>query len=517
MRYPAFPSQTPLPPQTIIPESPPGTQQFRSFLHQFTNSASVPQPIVPLAMTQSLQTRFIPLSMASAYSLVNRPRPIPGGPARMQPVLAPAPPRQGVDNRPVEGTPLRRLIDMFPHITESQAITALSMCRENFADTAAKLSENPTFGIIQQQMPMFNQPQYTSYPPVAVAPIPTQATTKRTLKAPMQTIQQKYTHMNSQTYVPNTFPYNLAPRPLAPVTPFQGPPPALAQFIQSSPGPTTKKRKLVRGKKTLDSDGDSFSSEEEEEVYERDAVFDAKVLDFLNSASAEEISDIAFTPLEHVNVFVSHRPFGSLEGARTIELPLADEEGDSDVKKKGRRRVVKKGRNIGNRIVDGAEEVLAGYNGVDDLINECEAIGKRVREKLSKWMSSQKESLEDGALTLTSVPSTPSTMTTDPSPAPSDKDQELLSQPSLLAGNVSLKDYQLIGVNWLHLLYKEGLSCILADEMGLGKTCQIIAFLGGLLERNGGQRGKHLVVVPSSTIGTESLDEVDIRKLVEGI
>ena len=168
---------------------------------------------------------------------------------------------------------------------------------------------------------------------------------------------------------------------------------------------------------------------------------------------------------------------------------------------------MKRGRNIGNRIVDGAEEVLAGYSGVDDLISECEAIGKRVREKLARWSSSSSaKEVEDGALALTSVsPSTPSTTTTDPSPAPSERDPDLLfHSQAVLPDDVALKDYQLIGVSWLHLLYKEGLSCILADEMGLGKTCQVIAFLGGLLERTGGQRGKHLVVVPSSTIGNSS-------------
>jgi SWI/SNF-related matrix-associated actin-dependent regulator 1 of chromatin subfamily A len=140
------------------------------------------------------------------------------------------------------------------------------------------------------------------------------------------------------------------------------------------------------------------------------------------------------------------------------------------------------------------------------LISECESIGKKVREKLAKWSATAKEIADEGALTLTSLEgSTPSTATTNPSPAPSDRDPDFISsQPALLAEDVSLKDYQLIGVNWLHLLYKEGLSCILADEMGLGKTCQVIAFLGGLLERTGGQRGKHLVVVPTSTIGTPS-------------
>ena len=61
-----------------------------------------------------------------------------------------------------------------------------------------------------------------------------------------------------------------------------------------------------------------------------------------------------------------------------------------------------------------------------------------------------------------------------------------------------LKDYQLVGLNWLALLFDKQLSCILADEMGLGKTCQVIAFLAHLLEK--GVQGPHLVVVPGSTL-----------------
>lgn len=38
--------------------------------------------------------------------------------------------------------------------------------------------------------------------------------------------------------------------------------------------------------------------------------------------------------------------------------------------------------------------------------------------------------------------------------------------PALLANGVQLKDYQLLGVSWLNLLKRKGLSCILADEMG---------------------------------------------------
>jgi hypothetical protein len=46
-----------------------------------------------------------------------------------------------------------------------------------------------------------------------------------------------------------------------------------------------------------------------------------------------------------------------------------------------------------------------------------------------------------------------------------------------------LKPYQLVGINFLLLLYRQKVGgAILADEMGLGKTAQAICFLGLLAE-----------------------------------
>lgn len=65
--------------------------------------------------------------------------------------------------------------------------------------------------------------------------------------------------------------------------------------------------------------------------------------------------------------------------------------------------------------------------------------------------------------------------------------------------SLKLKPYQMIGLNWLLLMYQQKVDGILADEMGLGKTSQSIAFLAYLLEQ--GNKGPHLIVVPSSTLG----------------
>lgn len=71
-------------------------------------------------------------------------------------------------------------------------------------------------------------------------------------------------------------------------------------------------------------------------------------------------------------------------------------------------------------------------------------------------------------------------------------------KPRLLSPDLQLKDYQQMGINWLNLLYHNGMSCILADDMGLGKTCQVISFLAYLKQIN--EPGAHLIIVPSSTL-----------------
>ncbi|XP_039295321.1 lymphocyte-specific helicase-like [Nilaparvata lugens] len=71
------------------------------------------------------------------------------------------------------------------------------------------------------------------------------------------------------------------------------------------------------------------------------------------------------------------------------------------------------------------------------------------------------------------------------------------SQPNLLIGG-ALRDYQLKGLEWLKVLFENGVSGILADEMGLGKTIQVISLLCHLIEM--GIRGPYLVVAPLSTL-----------------
>ncbi|RXG73219.1 SWI/SNF-related matrix-associated actin-dependent regulator [Armadillidium vulgare] len=73
-------------------------------------------------------------------------------------------------------------------------------------------------------------------------------------------------------------------------------------------------------------------------------------------------------------------------------------------------------------------------------------------------------------------------------------------QPKILNPEMKLKNYQLIGLNWLVLMHDQQLNGVLADEMGLGKTVQAISFLGYLKEMGELEHKMCLIVVPTSTL-----------------
>ncbi|XP_072040298.1 lymphoid-specific helicase-like [Amphiura filiformis] len=70
-------------------------------------------------------------------------------------------------------------------------------------------------------------------------------------------------------------------------------------------------------------------------------------------------------------------------------------------------------------------------------------------------------------------------------------------QPDLFTGGV-LRDYQLEGMEWLKVLYENGVNGILGDEMGLGKTVQCISLLAHIIKM--GVPGPFLVCAPLSTL-----------------
>lgn len=76
--------------------------------------------------------------------------------------------------------------------------------------------------------------------------------------------------------------------------------------------------------------------------------------------------------------------------------------------------------------------------------------------------------------------------------------EKILRQPSMLRAG-TLRDYQLVGLQWMLSLYNNKLNGILADEMGLGKTVQVMALIAYLMEYKGNY-GPHLIIVPNAVM-----------------
>ncbi|CAO3653157.1 unnamed protein product [Mucor hiemalis] len=153
--------------------------------------------------------------------------------------------------------------------------------------------------------------------------------------------------------------------------------------------------------------------------------------------------------------------------------------------------------------------MMKGYTAVDGIIKEIENVGTKLKNTLDVWqgltdsatpvVSDNEEDAPDekAGIHMMHLDVNP-TMDTS-SPVYKDAlEGYLYEQPNYVNKEMTLKDYQLLGVNWMLLLYRKGISGILADEMGLGKTAQVISFLGRLYEI--GENGPHLIIVPSSTM-----------------
>ncbi|PYH92735.1 hypothetical protein BO71DRAFT_400299 [Aspergillus ellipticus CBS 707.79] len=293
------------------------------------------------------------------------------------------------------------------------------------------------------------------------------------------------------------------------------PAPSPARPAPPSGAPAKKPGRLVQGRRqpspprsespeALVISDDSDSALEESQG---DGQLETKVLKFFNSCSVLELADLAAITEEVAEYVMSFRPFKSLDKVRAVPAKAKEE-----TKPKGSRGR-KTPKPIGDKIVDKCLDMWVGYEAVDSLVARCEALGRPVAAEMKKWgvdIFGKKE----GELELVSIKprdtqsqshdsgiGTPASQRSDEDsdgPAPGARKGRFISQPGIMREDLKMKDYQIVGINWLSLLFEKELSCILADDMGLGKTCQVIAFLAHLFEK--GIKGPHLIVVPSSTI-----------------
>ncbi|KAJ6499950.1 SNF2 family N-terminal domain-containing protein [Mycena vitilis] len=260
-------------------------------------------------------------------------------------------------------------------------------------------------------------------------------------------------------------------------------PPQPVERTASSPAPRVMARRRITRKVVVDSDSEPDYTDSDNEPPSRpdnSERYGIRALVYFNTSSPEALQELTGCSPEQATAITTLRPFESIED---LETKL----------KQGKKKAGPAG--ISPKLFHDCTEIFKGYGSVDSVLEECEQIGHTLRASIASWTSASAQGLEgaladqleDGALNLRHLDLPPGNA----------KDY-LVSQPELLSETVQLKEYQLLGVNWLNLLYRSNLSCILADEMGLGKTIQVISFFAHLKAK--GNKGPHLVVVPSSTL-----------------
>jgi SWI/SNF-related matrix-associated actin-dependent regulator 1 of chromatin subfamily A len=384
----------------------------------------------------------------------------------------------------------------FPGTSVLLCRNALIQSRGNLDDAAHYLAGGPTRRLSSDEVESPQRPVAPIFAPQKKLEAPQM---KRTLDTPVISLIDKY----SSTQAP------AAPRP----TILEIPKPKAKKLVQGRRNPSSPAVPEVSSPPVIDEfDSDSGVASATPEV---DPALEDRVLKFLNTCTVEELVDLASTTTDYATLMIEARPFQSLDDADTVE--------DLKKTKSGKRSNRKP---IGETIVQTCVTMFTGYEAIDTLVKKCDELGKPLLQEMSTWGFNTFGAAKGGEIEITSfdeqIASQRDSGIGSPASADADADADVdddvkvisssrkksavnfIKQPVMMPTKdaedkpLLLKDYQVVGLNWLAMMYRHGLSGILADEMGLGKTLQVIALLAHLAET--GRSGPHLVICPGSTL-----------------
>ncbi|KAF2035839.1 hypothetical protein EK21DRAFT_96459 [Setomelanomma holmii] len=400
-----------------------------------------------------------------------------------------------------------RVMAIYPTKSVKQIYDALILKKGHFDDTCDYLAEQDS------------DDELLRSPQIGLARSNTESvakkqTAQRTLKQPVTSILDKYTKLPaSQAQVtPTAIPISdddEKPKKRRLIRGRRNPLPSSPEGSPLRPQP-----QVARRAKAVDDDDDIDEAiveiSDDDSVAQSSAVEHAfsetNLLDFFNSCSVEAMVDLSGHKEDDVRELLDQRPFSSLAAVKKLHTDA------QEPKEKGKKKARKPRITFGQRLVDAAEDMWDAYSTIDSVVKQCENLGKPMVAGMARWgINIFGASTEDGV---------DATSLDDNSDASSSRDSgyhtprsdaglgevrkanraKLLKQPSIMNMGVELKDYQVVGLNWLNLLWQNKISGILADDMGLGKTCQVIAFLSHLKEQGTSGDQPTLIVVPGSTL-----------------
>ena len=476
-----------------VPESPArGNSNFKSII----NNASYG--------TQSNRVKRSADAMAAAYGSANNiKRPRQTGPSRTLPVTSTPEPGDDMDIDDIADPNTRRKVKRMSAIltqsTVRQCYEALQLKKGNYDDAQDYLllqsekqekQSSKHIDLTGSDDELMPTPAIAKkYPTLAPRPAP--AAVKQQSKAPQKSIAQKWSS-TQQTRNP----------PVKKLDVFNTPSPKKSRTLirgrknRSSPVPEGDRPRTQIGKQVVLSDASEsdsgIHSGPDDKLNSKRNSFSDRVLNWFNKCTVADLVDTAVMKKEFAEHIVSKRPFRTLAAISKIEAP--------DLKPiKAKRKTIP----MGEKVVEKVTEMLESYEAVDYLVRECETLAIPLAAEIKSWGVKMGRA-ESGQLDMVSIDSQRSSHDSGIGTPVSDDEhtssrpKTFLKQPAIMNHDFQMKDYQVVGMNWLNLLYRKRLSCILADDMGLGKTYQVIAFFAHLLEA--GDKGPHLIVVPAATL-----------------
>lgn len=288
--------------------------------------------------------------------------------------------------------------------------------------------------------------------------------TKQQPQAPQKSISEKYAKLAADAAKPEE---SLAPRRKK-----------LVRGRQASPAPKTSSPPVTAPLKPAipevqiisdDNDDDTDSGVGSEDEAVGPDVKD-ELLDFLNTCSAADLSDLSNQTQEVVEHMISKRPFTSLDQASGATIQ------SKTTGKSGKIRTTT--RKVGERLVEACTEMWTGYKAIDQLVNECKRLSNPLSEEMKQaGFNSYGANGELEVVSIRSPSLHDSGIGTPSSSVPiSDEEAggtkktskpEILQKPISMSADLVLKDYQVAGFNWLTMLYNHKLSGLLCDDMGM--------------------------------------------------
>lgn len=395
-----------------------------------------------------------------------------------------------------------RIMAVYTSRSVKQIFDALTLKRGHHDDTLDYLAT------VESDDELMKSPQFF---PSKVEPV-AKKTAQRTLQAPVESLLNKYNKFSAPqaSSTTATSPEDDQPKPKRRlVRGRRNPSPSSPAVTPQRPQTQQQKRPKVAESDEEDIDEGIVEISDDDSDAEGSVVehtfSETKLLDFFNKCTVEAMVDLSNHKENEIREILDQRPFASMDAVRALHLeakkPL------KDGKKARKPRIT-----FGDRLVDSAEEMWDAYSTIDSVVKKCEEKGRPMIAGMSRWgidvFGASTEdgidatTLDDGSDTSSSRDSGYHTPRSDAgtSDVRKNKRAKLLKQPVIMNKGVELKDYQVVGLNWLNLLWQNKISGILADDMGLGKTCQIIAFLSHLKEQGTSGDQPTLIFVPGSTL-----------------